>query len=216
MNAAGPIRISGTTGASQLRLFEGSETRFDPTFASARRITLDEGSWLEHVPGWLARNETLLVRLARDAGWEQRQRWMYTRQVDEPRLTAEYPVLAEAPDPLLRAIGTALSRRYGVLYDSAWLNLYRDHRDSTAWHADRGRLDRCVVPVLSLGETRRFALRPKSGGASSIFVAEGGDLFVMGGFCQRDWVHGVPKESARAGMRISVNFGSAEQSTRRT
>jgi alkylated DNA repair dioxygenase AlkB len=211
MNAGLP-----TTGASQLRLFGGSETRFDPTFASARRIALDEGSWLDHVPGWLSGNETLLASLARDAGWEQRQRWMYTRQVEEPRLTAEYPVLAEAPDPLLRAIGTALSRRYGVLYDSAWLNLYRDHRDSTAWHADRGRLDRCIVPVLSLGETRRFAIRPKPGGPSSIYLAEGGDLFVMGGFCQRDWVHCVPKETARAGMRISVNFGSAEQSTRRT
>jgi alkylated DNA repair dioxygenase AlkB len=141
---------------------------------------------------------------------------MYTRKVEEPRLTAEYPLLEAAPDPLLRAIGSALSRRYGVLYDSAWLNLYRDQRDSTAWHADRGRLERCVVPVLSLGETRRFALRPKSGGASTVFVAEGGDLLVMGGFCQRDWVHCVPKETARAGLRISVNFGSSEQSTRRS
>jgi alkylated DNA repair dioxygenase AlkB len=203
-------------GASQLRLFEGSETRFDASFASARRIALDEGSWLEHVPGWLTKNEVLLASLAESAGWEQRQRWMYTRQVEEPPLTAEYPALSAAPEPLLRAIGTALSRRYGVVYDSAWLNLYRDHHDSTAWHADRGRLDRCVVPVLSLGETRRFAVRRKEGGASTVFVADGGDLFVMGGFCQRDWVHCVPKETARAGMRISVNFGSSEQSTQRT
>jgi alkylated DNA repair dioxygenase AlkB len=203
-------------GASQLRLFEGSETRFDASFASARRIALDEGSWLEHVPGWLTKNEVLLASLAESAGWEQRQRWMYTRQVEEPRLTAEYPALSAAPEPLLRAIGTALSRRYGVVYDSAWLNLYRDHHDSTAWHADRGRLDRCVVPVLSLGETRRFAVRRKEGGASTVFVADGGDLFVMGGFCQRDWVHCVPKETARAGMRISVNFGSSEQWTQRT
>ncbi len=98
-------------GASQLRLFEGSETRFDPTFASARRLELDEGSWLEHVPGWLSKNEVLLASLARGAGWEQRQRWMYTRQVEEPRLTAEYPVPAEAPDPLPRASGAPLSPR---------------------------------------------------------------------------------------------------------
>jgi hypothetical protein len=33
----------------------------------------------------------------------------------------------------------------------------------------------------------------------------------MGGRCQRDWVHCVPKEARSAGARISVNFGSREQ-----
>jgi alkylated DNA repair dioxygenase AlkB len=210
--AAGPH--SG--GPSQLRLFERAESKLDTSFAGLRRIELDRTSWVEHCSGWLSRNEELLEALAEHAGWEQRNRWMFTKWVVEPRLTAEYPKLSDVPVPLLQEIAALLSEHYLVSYDSAWLNLYRDHRDSTSWHADRNikRAD-SIVPVLSLGDTRRFVIRPRDGGPSTVFRAEGGDLIVMGGQCQKDWVHCVPKETRRANMRISVNFGSSEQGTYR-
>jgi alkylated DNA repair dioxygenase AlkB len=33
-----------------------------------------------------------------------------------------------------------------------------------------------------------------------------GDLFVMGGSCQRTWEHAVPKSARPTGPRISVQF----------
>jgi alkylated DNA repair dioxygenase AlkB len=33
-----------------------------------------------------------------------------------------------------------------------------------------------------------------------------GDLLVMGGSCQRTWEHAVPKTTAAAGPRISIQF----------
>ena len=39
---------------------------------------------------------------------------MYTRMVDEPRLTAEYPVIADAPQPVLHYLAEALSAHYGT------------------------------------------------------------------------------------------------------
>ena len=200
----------------QLRMWEGKELAVDASFSSCanvRRLNLDPTSWVEHVPGWLTQNERLFETLSEIEGWEQRKRWMFTKLVEEPRLTAEYHVLADAPSPMLREVGATLSKHYGVSYDSAWLNLYRDHRDSTAWHADRPSCKRehCIVPVLSLGATRRFLIRPHDGGQSTAFTVQGGDLIVMGGRCQRDWVHSVPKETAASGARISVNFGSSQQ-----
>jgi alkylated DNA repair dioxygenase AlkB len=178
----------------------------------SRSVALDETSWVEHVERWINDDESLMRTLLDEAPWEQRSRWMYTKNVIEPRLTAEYPVLCEAPVPRIREIGAALSARYGVPYDSVWMNLYRDHNDSTAWHADRPCYpDQCIVPVPSLGETRRFVIRPKDGGRSLTFIAKSGDLIVMGGRCQKDWVHCVPKESARAEARISINFASKIQ-----
>jgi hypothetical protein len=62
--------------------------------------------------------------------FEEHQRWMYNRMVDEPRLTAEYPDITAAPEPFLAVIAEALSRRYGVAYDGLWLNKYRNQRDT--------------------------------------------------------------------------------------
>jgi alkylated DNA repair dioxygenase AlkB len=199
--------------AAQLRLFGGSgEPTVDASFAAARRLALDERSWVEHVPGWLSNDEALFESLLGLAGWQQRDRWMYDRAVREPRLTAQFPVLAQAPIPLLHTIAAVLSQRYGVVYDGLWINLYRDHHDSTAWHGDRSCLpDECSVPVLSLGETRRFLLRPRGGGRGTSLTVVGGDLVVMGGRCQRDWLHSVPKQTQPAGARISVNFQSSFQ-----
>lgn len=196
----------------QLGLLGAATPSVDRRFTNAHRIALDATSWVETVPGWLSRPEVLFDALTTQAGWEQRQRWMFTQYVIEPRLTAEYPVLAEAPIPLLHTIADALSSHYEVPYDGLWVNLYRDHRDSTSWHFDSNcRSETCIVPVLSLGATRRFALRPKAGGPSTTLTAMAGDLIVMGGRCQRDWVHAVPKQAHPAGPRISVNFKSEAQ-----
>lgn len=91
-----------------------------------------------------------------------------------------------------------------------WMNLYRDNNDGTGWHADRlAKQDHeATIPVLSLGATRRFLIRPIAGGNSTVLTLNGGDLVVMGGRCQRDWQHSVPKQKTAAGARISLNFQS--------
>jgi alkylated DNA repair dioxygenase AlkB len=137
---------------------------------------------------------------------------MYHREVDEPWLTLEYRDLATAP-AFLVGLAAALSEYCGVPYDGLWMNWYRDHRDSTSWHADRpANIPRtAIVPVLSLGAARRFLIRPNTGGRSTTFLPAGGDVLIMRGRCQRDWQHCVPKQRTPAGPRMSVNFGSVTQ-----
>jgi alkylated DNA repair dioxygenase AlkB len=100
-----------------------------------------------------------------------------------------------------------LGRRYGVRLPAISANLYRDGRDSVAWHGDRiGRVrSDAVVAIVSLGSTRTLLLRPEGGGASIALPMQSGDLVVQGGSCQRTYQHCVPKR-ARAGPRISVMF----------
>jgi alkylated DNA repair dioxygenase AlkB len=182
----------------------------DQTFASATRIQLDQTSWVDHVPGWLAGQTALMELLMDQAAWQQRSRWMYTRMVEEPRLTAEYPVIADAPQPELRYLAGALTAYYGRPYTRLWMNWYRDNNDGTGWHADRpaNKLDDAVIPVLSLGAPRRFLIRPADGGPSTAIMAHGGDLVVMGGRCQKDYQHSVPKSRKPAGARLSLNFSA--------
>jgi len=60
-----------------------------------------------------------------------------------------------------------------------------------------------VVVTLSLGHHRPFVVRPYGGGRSTRFEPGDGDLLVLGGRCQHDFEHAVPKVAA-AGPRISV------------
>lgn len=180
----------------------------------ATRRSLDAGSWIEMHPGWMAEPDVLLTELLADRTWEQRERWMYDKWVIEPRLTTEYRDVSSMPYPAIARAADALSSLYGVRFDAVWMNLYRDGRDSTAWHRDRFacRLPECTVPVLTLGATRKFLLRRRDGGPSHTFQPASGTLVVMGGRCQEDWVHSVPKQPAVAGVRVSINFQSTEQS----
>jgi len=197
-------------------LFDDLPPEVDARFATARRIDLDQTSWVEHVPGWLQGSGVLFDELLATAPWEQRYRMMFARRFIEPRLTAEYPDIAGAPQALLHTVTDALSEHYGVPYRKLWMNQYRTHRDSTGWHGDLiGKVqETSTVPVLSLGATRRFLIKPTAGGPSESFTVASGDLIVMGGRSQRDWRHSVPKQTTPAGTRISVNFAPILEAVR--
>jgi alkylated DNA repair dioxygenase AlkB len=185
----------------------------DIGFSTARRVALDSHSWVDTIPGWMSGSHILFERLAAMVPWRQHDRELFDQTFIEPRLTAQYKQLQNAPHQMLLEAASTLSWHYGVQYDNLWLNLYRDGRDSTAWHRDRFACKRpeTVVPVLSLGATRRFLIKPRMGGRSLVFKPGSGDLIVMGGRAQEDWVHGVPKDPKIAEPRISVNFQSTAQ-----
>jgi alkylated DNA repair dioxygenase AlkB len=195
---------------------ETAALAIDTTFVTAKRTAIDAQSWVEVVPGWMSGSRTLFERLATAVPWRQRDRRLFDQTFREPRLTAEYRNLRNVPERALLDAARALSRHYGVVYDSLWLNFYRDGQDSTGWHRDRFscRRPECIVPVLTLGATRRFLIKPRTGGASIAFKPGSGDLIVMGGRSQEDWLHGVPKEPGIAEPRISINFQSSVQARR--
>jgi alkylated DNA repair dioxygenase AlkB len=198
--------------AWQATLFGAAAPAVDPSFAGIDRVDLDATAWVEHLPGWLTGPDDVMDTLVRTAPWQSSTRPMYDRIVAVPRLTAwyewkgEYP--ADAP-PIIEELRAALSRRYEVPFTSCGCNLYRDGRDSVAWHGDRhgrSRREDTMVAIVSLGEPRPLALRPRGGGESLRFPVGHGDLLVMGGSCQRTWEHCVPKSARPVGPRISVQF----------
>jgi alkylated DNA repair dioxygenase AlkB len=132
---------------------------------------------------------------------------MYDRVVDDPRVSRWYGADEDPPHPVLADARAALSARYRRPFGGPGLNHYRDGHDSVAPHRDRELrdLDDALVAVLTLGARRPFLVRPRGGGRSIDLSPASGDLLVMGGRCQLDWEHGVPKV-ARAGARVSVSW----------
>ncbi len=181
---------------------------------TVERAELAGGAWVDVRPGWLAGADELFGRLLETVPWRAERRKMYDRVVDVPRLLCFYAEGEPLPDPLLSAAKEALDRHYAAElrepFATAGMCLYRDGRDSVAWHGDtigRGSSQDTIVAILSLGTPRSFLLRPAAGGGPTLRHDVGhGDLLVMGGSCQRTWQHAVPKTARPAGPRISVQF----------
>ena len=178
-----------------------------------RRHRLTRGAWVDHLPGWVSGSDLVLEPLLGDIGWRAERREMYDREVDVPRLLRWYDGDEELPHPLLTEARERLTAHYwpelGEPFVTAGMCLYRDGRDSVAWHGDTtGRSARhdTMVAIVSFGSARPLLLRPRGGGASLRFPLGHGDLIVMGGSCQRTWEHAVPKTARPIGPRVSVQF----------
>jgi alkylated DNA repair dioxygenase AlkB len=196
----------------QQTLLGGGEPAVDPS-ARIERVALSDTSWVAVARGWLAGADTLLDALVDGVEWRQGRRWMYDRMVDDPRVSAWYPAGAALPHPALEVIRDALSAEFAVPFLTVGLNYYRDGRDSVAWHRDRElrHLDQTLVAIVTLGGPRPFLIRPRGGGHSRDFRPASGDLLVMGGRCQADFEHSVPK--VRHGpprLSISLRWSSRE------
>ena len=189
------------------------EPSLGPLGPSVRRTPLARGAWVDLRPGWLTGSGAVFGRLAETVPWRAEKRHMYDKVVAVPRLLCFYGEDAALPDPVLTAAREALNAHYGAElgepFRTAGLCLYRDGRDSVAWHGDtigRGQTEDTMVAIVSLGTPRALLLRPRRGGASRRFEVGHGDLLVMGGSCQRTWEHAIPKTSQHVGPRISVQF----------
>ena len=170
------------------------------------KLDLPGGSWVDVTRGWWGGTDGLMVDLSTAMPWKQGRRRMFNRMVDDPRLSCS----AQPNWVGWRRIETmrkAVEQLYEHSFTSPFLNFYRDGRDSVAFHADRElrQLDDTVVAIVTLGAARPFLLRPRGGGRSIDLRPSSGDLIVMGGRCQLDWEHAVPKVAV-SGPRISVSM----------
>jgi alkylated DNA repair dioxygenase AlkB len=198
----------------QASLFDFGIPAFDPRLGGVQHRDLGGGAWVDYLPHWLGGHEVVYRDLADAADWKQGRRLMYDRTVAVPRLTAPAPESGPGARVLL-GMREALEDHYGVGFEGITLAWYRDGRDSVAPHGDRiGRLcDDTVVAIVSVGAPRRFLLHPAGGGRSLSFSPGWGDLLVMGGSCQRTWLHSVPKVT-RADPRISIQLRGMDTGAR--
>jgi alkylated DNA repair dioxygenase AlkB len=189
--------------------------------APVERHWLDRTTWVDLGRGWLPGADELYTRVRDTAPWREGAMWRYEKYVVPPRLSAWYAPGTAPPYPELAATHEALRRRYRVAFDGYGLSYYRDGADSVAPHRDKELrwLDDTVIAILTLGSRRPWILKPARlpqgrrilGDAhdvtEAVDLAPGsGDLIVLGGRAQRDWLHAVPKVTGFTGGRISVQW----------
>ena len=185
-----------------------------------RRLVVTDESWLDIREGFLDAHEAgaLFRRVLGETLWERRRVVLFGRPVEQPRLVGwfgsvpyRYSGLTLEPRqgpawlaPLLAKVCGAT----GVAFNHVLLNRYRDGNDGMGLHADDERELglRPVVATLSLGATRAFVIRARHEPIRLRLEPAAGTLLVMGGSCQRQLVHGVPKTRRAVTERVSLTF----------
>jgi alkylated DNA repair dioxygenase AlkB len=187
------------------------------------RITLSFGAWLDLRDAWLsdAEAESLRESLLRELVWEQRHIVLFGKRVLQPRLIAwagdlpyRYSGQTLEARPWLEPLLPILSRvraESGVEHNHVLVNRYRDGNDSMGYHADAEPElgPEPVVACVSLGQARRFCVRPHAREALERpleLQLTSGSLLIMGGSCQRYYRHALPRSAAVTGERISLTF----------
>lgn len=177
---------------------------------------------LLYLPRFIAPGDAdaMLATLLSQAPWQQDYLTFGGRKVAVPRLQAWYGDnrshygysglrLRPLPwTPLLTALRKRAASVAGASFNSVLLNLYRNGKDSVAWHADdEPELGRDpVIASISLGVTRRFELKHLASKRKAVCDLEHGSLLVMGHGIQHNWQHQVPKQPEITGSRINLTF----------
>ncbi len=174
--------------------------------APVERIALDEGSWVDVVRGFAPDTDALFEHLRTEIAWTQNSSIREGRKIPDPRLGASLGVDAVARIPVLHFTRLVLEARYRIRLGGVGLVLYRNGRDSVGFHGDDEMrwLDNTIVAGLCFGAERPVSLKPRGRpGDQRDIMLGAGDLYVMGGRCQADWLHAVPKVE-QCGPRISA------------
>ncbi len=174
------------------------------------RVRLDATSWVDVGRCWLPDPGEVYDALAAWNGWRQGRIWRYDHVRVENRLSA-FVRPEHAPHPALVQAHKALRRAYGVELTGLGLSWYRDGRDALGAHRDSDLrwCDDTLIAVLTLGATRPWTLRSRTAERDSapVYLAPAaGDLLVLGGLAQADWLHGVPPVPGLREGRISVQW----------
>jgi alkylated DNA repair dioxygenase AlkB len=164
----------------------------------------------------------VMARLVSEVPWRSEKITVWGKTHVQPRLIAWYGdegcsysysgmrMEALPWSPLLSQIRQTVEHHAGVTFNSVLLNYYRDNRDSMGFHSDDepelGRLP--TIASLSLGAPRTLIFKPRGDlRADDVkLLLESGSLLLMRGDTQKNWKHGIAKQTRPCGGRVNLTF----------
>jgi alkylated DNA repair dioxygenase AlkB len=193
-----------------------SDIRFTP-------VPLEEAdvSFLVRFPFPMA-DADVFQKLHRDTPWVHEEVVVWGKKHLQPRLTAWYgdsgrsytysgTVMHPLPwTDLLLSLKRELEQLVDEPFNSVLLNLYRNQNDRMGFHSDNEPSlgPDPTIASLSYGATRTLIFKHKRRKdiPPKPLKLTSGSLLLMKGSTQRNWNHGINKESIPIGPRINLTF----------
>ena len=179
----------------------------------------------KYIPSFLYKQEAdyLYSKLLTDIPWRQVKYFKPERGlITTPRLTwvsgfhqkdfysLSFPqkIMPNSIPEFLLPLKDLIEEAYNLRFNYILFSLYRDENDSIAYHSDDEKFlgSSPNVASLTLGQERIFSLKNKLTKEKQDFHLTHGDLFIMQGNCQSDYMHSVPKQKHKLNPRISLTF----------
>ncbi len=179
------------------------------------RTDLTPQSWIEYHQGFVPNPEALLGLLVAQIPWNTNMlgnvwRPRQTFWIGDFSFSYSGTIHKVNPWPnYLLGLRSAVEALTGVQYRGVLLNHYRDGNDTIGWHSDSENEVELGSPIasVSLGATRKFRLRPKTGGKPQAdLTLANGSCLVMGGQLQAEYLHSIGVEKAVREPRINLTF----------
>lgn len=165
---------------------------------------------------------SVLRKLHDETPWQHQEVLVWGKRHLQPRLTAWYGDPGKIysysgadmnPFPwtnLLLSIKREVEELVDHAFNSALLNLYRDNNDRMGFHSDNEPSlgDKPIIASLSFGATRKLIFkhkRDKSLDPIGVNLVSG-SLLLMKGETQKNWNHGINRQTEKCGPRINITF----------
>ena len=171
--------------------------------------------------------DEMLRALIGETPWRQEKIAVWGKSFTQPRLVAWYGDPGRAYsysgirlDPLpwtprLLGLKDRIESAASSRFNSVLLNYYRDNNDSMGMHSDDEKElgPTPSIASVSLGAERAFVMKSKFdlNAKPKRIVLASGSLLLMKGDTQKNYKHGVPKQSARLEPRVNLTFRAIMQ-----
>lgn len=165
--------------------------------------------------------DTLFKKIYAETNWRADEITVFGKTYKQPRLTAlfsetsttySYSNITIDPEPFplyLQELKRRVENVSKDTFNTVFLNLYRDGKDSNGWHADNEKElgKNPVIASLSLGAIRAFHFKHR-------FLTKEryklpllhGSLLLMKGEMQHYWLHQIAKTKKPIEPRINLTF----------
>ena len=175
--------------------------------AGNRTIGLPPTSWVELVPGFVRDAEAAFTELHESVSGSRLRCCATTATCPSD---ASVRACAATHIRCCTRPGCTCRSRFRVPFTGVAAILYRNGEDFQGLHSDREMrwLDETVIAIIVLGAAAAVRLAPRAAGGvpvervpagsdpNDVVLTPGeGDMLIMGGACQREWLHGVPQAS---------------------
>ncbi len=164
----------------------------------------------------------MLRSLIDETPWRQEDVKVWGKTFRQPRLVAwygdpghaySYSGISLNPLPWtdrIAGIKKRVEKLVSTRFNSVLLNYYRDQNDSMGMHSDDEKElgPRPTIASISLGAERSFLLKSKIDPDAKLVRVPlaSGSLLLMRGSTQKNYKHGIGKESRALGPRVNLTF----------